>query len=47
VDVDQAVDVVWAVFASDTADRFLGDRGWTVERYADWLVDAIDRLLLR
>ena len=47
LDVEQAVDVFWAVFASDTADRFLGDRGWSVEQYADWLVDAVDRLLLR
>ena len=47
LDLEQAVDVFWSVFASDTADRVLGGRGWTVEQYADWVVDAVDRLLLR
>jgi AcrR family transcriptional regulator len=47
LDVERAVDVVWSVFAADTSDRFLSGRGWTVEQYADWLVDAVDRLLLR
>jgi AcrR family transcriptional regulator len=47
LDVDRAVEVFWAVFAADTIDRFLTGCGWTAEQYADWLVDAVDRLLLR
>jgi AcrR family transcriptional regulator len=45
-DVDRAVDVAWSVFTTDTAELFVSGRGWTVEQYADWVVDTIDRLLL-
>ncbi|SNS92110.1 transcriptional regulator, TetR family [Geodermatophilus saharensis] len=47
LDVDRAADVAWAVLSESTADALLTRRGWTVEQYADWLADAIDRLLLR
>ncbi|MFD2093479.1 TetR/AcrR family transcriptional regulator [Blastococcus deserti] len=46
LDVDRAVDVFWAVFAHPTSDALVGGRGWDVEQYADWLVDALERLLL-
>lgn len=43
--VDEAADVYWSVFSTETMNLFL--RRWTVDRFADWLVDAVDRLLLR
>src|SRR5215207_2765724 len=47
LDVDRATDVIWAVLSEATADALIDRRGWTLDQYADWLVDAIDRLLLR
>ena len=47
LDVDRATDVVWAVLSETTADALIDRRGWTVDEYADWLIDAFDRLLLR
>jgi AcrR family transcriptional regulator len=47
VDVERATDVTWSVFTSETADNLHHGRDWSVEEYADWLVDAIDRLVLR
>jgi hypothetical protein len=47
LDVDRATDVVWAVLTESTADALLSRRGWSVEEYADWVADAVDRLLLR
>jgi AcrR family transcriptional regulator len=46
-DVETAVDVCWAVLSPQTMVRLLRDCGWPVERYADWLVGAVERLLLR
>jgi len=25
----------------------IGERGWSLEEYADWLVESVERLLLR
>ena len=47
LDVDRATDIWWAMITDRTADMFVLGRGWTVQEYADWLVDAVDRLLLR
>ena len=47
LDVDRATDVIHTVLSEATADALISRRGWTVEQYADWLVDAFDRLLLR
>ncbi|SFT35908.1 hypothetical protein SAMN05660657_00399 [Geodermatophilus amargosae] len=46
-DPETALDVCWSVFSPHTMVRLLRDCGWSVERYADWLVGAVDRLLLR
>jgi hypothetical protein len=45
--VERATDVLWSVFAGDTGDRLTGYRGWTEEEYVDWMIDALDRLVLR
>ena len=46
LDVDEAGEIWWALFGLETTDRLLRDRGWTPERYGEWLADAVDRLLL-
>jgi AcrR family transcriptional regulator len=43
--LDQATEIFWAVFSHETAEALVTDRGWTVEQYADWQVDALQRLL--
>jgi AcrR family transcriptional regulator len=47
LDVDRATDVFWAVFDHASSDALIEGRGWTLEEYCDWLVDGVDRLLLR
>jgi AcrR family transcriptional regulator len=46
LDVDRATDIFWAVFSHLPVDNLLRVRGWTLDEYADFLVDAVDRLLL-
>jgi hypothetical protein len=45
--VERATDVYWAALDTRTADLFMLGRGWSLDDYADWLADAVDRLLLR
>ena len=47
LDVDRATDVIHSVLSEATADALIDRRGWTLAEYADWLVDAFDRMLLR
>lgn len=47
VDVDRAADIAWSIFTSETSDNLHHGRGWPVEEYANWLTDALDRLILR
>ncbi len=47
LDLDTAVDVAWAVLSPSTQSRLMAGCGWPAERFADWVVDAVDRLLLR
>jgi AcrR family transcriptional regulator len=42
----RAVDVLWTLLGTDVAALLVDGRGWTVEAYADWLVDSLERLLL-
>ena len=46
LDVEAAAEVVWAVFGHVAADNLIRVRGWSAEQYADFLVDAVERLLL-
>jgi hypothetical protein len=46
LDVDRATEIFWAVFSHVPVQNLMGVRGWTVEQYADFLVDAVARLLL-
>jgi AcrR family transcriptional regulator len=46
VEPDRAVDAVWALLDPVVHGRLTGDRGWTGEEFADWLADALARLLV-
>jgi AcrR family transcriptional regulator len=46
LDVERATDIAWGVFTHALVANLMGVRGWTLEQYADFLVDAIERLLL-
>jgi hypothetical protein len=38
---DEAADIVWALTGPELTDRFVVRRGWSVERYEEWLVEAV------
>lgn len=46
LDVDRATEIAWGVFTHQPVANLMGARGWSLEQYADFLVDAIERLLL-
>ncbi|MGY1739283.1 MULTISPECIES: TetR/AcrR family transcriptional regulator [unclassified Blastococcus] len=47
LDADRATDIAWGLFTHAPIANLVGVRGWSVEQYADFLVDALERLLLR
>lgn len=47
VDVDQRTDVLTHLVSPETYRFFVRERGWSDERYQDWLSDAIGRLVLQ
>ena len=46
LDVDRATEIFWGVFSHAPAAVLVWERGWTVDEYVDFLVDAVARLLL-
>ncbi|GAA4536962.1 helix-turn-helix domain-containing protein [Pseudonocardia xishanensis] len=46
MDLARAVDLYWALASFEAVDKLLRGRGWTIEAYADWVVELVDRLLL-
>jgi AcrR family transcriptional regulator len=44
--VDRAAEMGWGLFTHEPVANLMGVRGWSLEEYADFLVDAIERLLL-
>lgn len=46
VDRAHAVDTVWLLMDPVVYVRLTGDRGWPPQRYRDWFVDSVQRLLL-
>jgi AcrR family transcriptional regulator len=46
LDPDQAADIVWATNAAETYQLLVGQRGWSPQRYEQFLVDTWHRLLL-
>lgn len=47
VDVDEAADVIWATASSELFALLIEGRGWSLERYEQWLHGSWCRLLLR
>lgn len=41
VTATDAVDHVWALTSPELYRSFIGDRGWTPDRYERWLRDAL------
>ena len=46
LDVDRAAEIFWGVFSHVPVQNLIGARGWNLDEYADFLVDAVQRLLL-
>ena len=46
LDVDEATDVLWALVHPDIWQLLVNQRGWSVERYERWCVDAVRAQLL-
>lgn len=44
--LDRATDIMWGAFGHETAAALIDERGWTVDEYADWLVETLERVLL-
>ena len=47
LDVETATDIFWGVFTEAPVQALMHRRGWTRDRYVDFLVDGVQRLLLR
>lgn len=45
IDLDEVRDVLWNFLAIDTYERLVLSRGWSLERYADWLARAVTSAL--
>jgi AcrR family transcriptional regulator len=43
---DEVADIVWSMNAAEYRALLVGERGWTSERFGEWLADAWTRLLL-
>jgi len=43
---DEVADVIWSMNAAEYWTLLVGERGWTAQRFRDWLADAWVRLLL-
>jgi AcrR family transcriptional regulator len=43
---DDVADIVWSMNAAEYYALLVGERGWTAERFENWLVDAWTRTLL-
>jgi TetR/AcrR family transcriptional regulator, regulator of autoinduction and epiphytic fitness len=44
--VEEARDVVWTLCSLEVHDLLVVERGWTPERYQEWLATALTRVLL-
>ena len=42
----EAVDVIWAMSGADLYNKLVLERGWTADRYEEWLADALVRIVL-
>jgi AcrR family transcriptional regulator len=47
LDVETATDIFWGVFSEAPIEALMRRRGWDLDRYVAFLVDGVQRLLLR
>jgi AcrR family transcriptional regulator len=47
LDVGDAADILWTLNHPNVWQLLVGERGWTAERFEDWLTDALCSQLLR
>lgn len=43
---DEVADVIWTMNSAEFFSQLVYERGWTADRFQEWLVDAWSRLLL-
>lgn len=46
VDIDTAADILWLYMSVDVYHRMVRQRGWSPERYRDWLAETLVRSLV-
>ena len=46
LDVDSAVDVLWLYMAPDQYHRLVHARGWSAQRFQQWMAETLCRILL-
>ena len=46
LNAEQAADIIWTITSPEVFSLLTVDRGWSKERYVQWLGDALARLLL-
>ena len=46
IDMDRAAETIWSLASPDVARMLCDGRAWTERQYADWLEDALVRILL-
>jgi hypothetical protein len=46
VSVEEARDVLWTINSTSVHDLLVVQRGWSAERYRDWLASTLTRALL-
>ena len=46
LDEAYAGEITWTITSPEVFQLLTMERGWTKERYADWLADTLTRLLL-
>jgi len=47
LDVDEATDVLWALVHPDVWQLLVNQRGWSIDRYEQWCLDAVRAQLLK
>jgi AcrR family transcriptional regulator len=46
LDVTQATEIVWTITSPEVFNLLIIDRGWSKDKYIQWLADTLSRLLL-
>jgi TetR/AcrR family transcriptional regulator of autoinduction and epiphytic fitness len=44
--LDDAAETVWALTSAEVYTLLVKDRGWEVEKYRKWLIDALSKLII-